>query len=56
MTFQELRQATGMNLKQFSNYFEIPYRTMQNWEEGQRKVPDYLLNLMIYKLQKEGLI
>lgn len=56
MTFQELRQATGMNLKQFSDYFEIPYRTIQNWEGGQRECPTYLLELMKYKLKKEQLI
>ena len=57
MTFKELREQSGMNLKQFSEYFEIPYRTIQNWEGGQRKCPEYLLKLMQYKLEsnkKEG--
>lgn len=40
----------------FSMYFEIPYRTMQNWELGLREYPDYLLKLMEYKLIHEGLI
>ena len=53
MTFQELRQSSGMNLKEFSEYFEIPYRTIQNWEGGQRTCPEYLLKLMRYKLDKE---
>lgn len=56
MTFKELRQASGMNKKQFSEYFEIPYRTIQNWEGGQRECPTYLLELMKYKLKKEQLI
>ena len=53
MKFKELRQASGMNLKQFSDYFEIPYRTVQNWEGGQRDCPEYLMKLMQYKLDNE---
>lgn len=53
MTFKELRQASGMNLTEFSKYFNIPYRTVQNWELGTRKCPDYLIELMAYKLEKE---
>lgn len=53
MTFKEIRSASGMNLKQFSEYFEIPYRTIQNWEGGQRVCPEYILKLIKYKLEKE---
>ena len=53
MTFKELRQQSGMNKKQFSDYFGIPYRTIQNWEAEVRPCPDYLLNLMQYKLDNE---
>lgn len=56
MTFKELRKASGMNLRQFSEYFAIPYRTIQNWEAGVRSCPDYLLALMEYKLRKERII
>lgn len=56
MTFKELRKASGMNLRQFSEYFSIPYRTIQNWEEGKRSCPDYLLALMEYKLRTERII
>ncbi len=56
MSFKELRIMAGMSLKQFSDYFEIPYRTIQNWEAEVRKCPEYLLELMVYKLKHEGLI
>ena len=39
----ELRESTGMTRKEFCEYFEIPYRTVQDWELGNRKMPDYLL-------------
>ena len=53
MNFKELRQMSGMNLTQFSKYFGIPYRTIQNWERGERQCPQYLLDLMEYKLNIE---
>lgn len=56
MTFKELRKASGMNLLQFSEYFSIPYRTIQHWDAGDRSCPDYLLALMEYKLRKERII
>lgn len=55
-TIKELRIATGMTQKVFSEYFGIPKRTIENWEGGQRECPPYLLELMKYKLEKEGLI
>ena len=51
----ELRNSTGMSRKEFCAYFEIPYRTLQDWELGNRKMPDYLLRLMAYKLEMEKL-
>lgn len=56
MPLKELRQRSGMSRKQFCEYFDIPYRTVQDWELENRKCPDYLLNLMEYKLTKEDLI
>lgn len=49
----ELRESTGMTRKEFCEYFEIPYRTVQDWELGNRKMPDYLLRLIEYKIRME---
>ena len=54
MTFKELREGSGMNKAKFAEYFEIPYRTVQNWEAGVNKCPDYLLKLLQYKLDNEN--
>ena len=51
--FKSLRESSGMSKKRFSEFFEIPYRTVQNWDAGINKCPDYLLNLMEYKLNHE---
>ena len=56
MTFKELREMSGMNKTQFGQYFDIPYRTIQNWESGLRECPKYLLDLMEYKLKNENII
>lgn len=52
----ELRQSTGMNRREFAEYFEIPYRTVQEWELGHRKMPEYLLRLMAYKIRMEAML
>ena len=58
MTFKELRISSGMSRPQFAEYFGIPYRTVQSWElsgkSNARPCPTYLLDLMKYKLEKEG--
>ncbi len=51
----KLRKSTGMTRKEFCEYFEIPYRTLQDWELDNRKVPEYLLRLMAYKVKMENL-
>ena len=56
MTFAELRAASGMTQKRFSEYFRVPLRTVENWSSGVSSCPEYLLELMIYKLEKEGIL
>ena len=51
-----LRTRAEMSRKQFTEYFGIPYRTVQDWELDNRKCPEYLVELMEYKLTKENLI
>ena len=53
---RKLRESTGMNRKEFCEYFEIPYMTETDWELGNRRVPQYLLRLMEYKVQMEKLV
>ena len=53
MTFNELFQHSGMTAKAFSDYFEVPYSTLQHWKRGERECPEYLIKLIAYKLEKE---
>lgn len=50
---KELRTRTGMSQSQFADYFHIPKQTLQNWEQDRRECPQYLLELIEYKLEKE---
>mgnify|MGYP001271513510 FL=1 len=52
---KKLRESTGMNRKEFCEYFEILYMTETDWELGNRRVPTYLLRLMEYKIRIEQL-
>lgn len=48
-----VRMQTKMNRKEFAEWLGIPYRTMQDWERGVSEVPDYVLNLIAYKVENE---
>lgn len=50
------RQQMGVNQQEFAVYFGIPQRTLVDWEREERKMPDYLLRLMMYKLEMEKLV
>ena len=51
--FIQLREATGMNRKEFSEYLDIPYRTMSDWENNLRTMPAYVFSLIEYKIRSE---
>lgn len=52
----ELRGVTEWTQKSFAEYFYIPRRTLQEWEYGKRGMPEYLLRLMVYKLEHENIV
>lgn len=56
MTVKELRKQSGMTQQKFAEYFGFPRRTLENWEAGVNKCPEYLIGLIGYKLEKECLI
>lgn len=54
MGIKEIRTLTGFSQKQFAEYFGIPLRTVQEWEQGRRKPPDYIPKLLerVWKAEK----
>lgn len=53
---KELRESTGMNRKEFCDYFQIPYRTVTEWERDNRHAPEYVLRLLEYYIRMENLV
>ena len=53
---KELREMTGINRKDFCKYFNIPYRTVTEWELDNRHAPEYVLRLLEYYIRNEELI
>lgn len=45
-TIKKLRRTTGLSQRKFAKKYEIPYRTIENWEEGKTEPPDYVLELL----------
>ena len=56
MTIKELRAASGMTQKEFAEYFGFSKRALEEWEGNRRKCPQYLIDLVEYKLRAEKII
>lgn len=50
MTIEEARKKQGMSRREVADWLEIPYRTLQNWENGERKCPKYIEKLIVEKI------
>ena len=53
MTILELRQKTGLSQGQFAKRFHLNVRTVQTWEQGIRKTPDYVVWLIARVIELE---
>lgn len=49
---REARQAAGLTREMVCEKIGIPPRTLQDWELGNRKPPDYVERLVIEKSKK----
>ena len=55
MNIRDMRKQLGDTQSEFAERYNIPFRTVQNWETGMRKPPKYILELLKARI-KEGLI
>ena len=46
MTIREMRTCLGNTQSEFAARYNIPFRTIQNWEAGVRNPPDYIIDLL----------
>lgn len=54
--FRRLLNQAGMTLKEFSDYFGIKYRTVQNWAGNVNSMPEWAQPLFELKLMTDGKI
>ena len=50
MTIKDARLLAGITQQQMSDRLDIPVRSIENWEAGDRKPPAYVEKLIIDKL------
>jgi len=54
MSIKEARKAAGMTRKQVTERLKIPYRTLQDWELGNNRIPEYIKILLEIFYKTEG--
>ena len=53
MNIREMRTQLGDTQSQFAARYHIPFRTVQNWETGLRKPPEYIMNLLESRIRED---
>lgn len=51
-TIKDARLNAGLTQAKMSEVFEIPKRTIENWETGKRNPPAYVEKLIIRELER----
>ena len=54
-TIQEIRKSTGLSQSKFCALLNIPVRTLQKWETGERSCPEYVVELIAYRVRHDPL-
>ena len=52
-TVKELRELSFMSQTEFSEATGIPKRTLENWEQGKRNPPEWVMTLLDYFVTHE---
>lgn len=55
MDIKEIRKLTGLSAQKFGDKYDIPLRTIQNWEGGVNAPPPYLVKLL-ERVVKEDIV
>ena len=50
MDLKDIRRIKKLSRQDVSDILDIPKRTIEDWEAGKRKAPDYVINLISDKL------
>ena len=53
MDIREMRTALGDTQSGFAARYHIPFRTIQNWESGVRRPPEYIRELLAQRVRED---
>lgn len=53
MDLREMRMKLGDTQSEFAARYNLPFRTVQNWENGVRKPPQYLMELLEQRIEAD---
>lgn len=53
MDIREMRMELGDTQSEFAARYHIPFRTIQNWESGTRKPPEYIVSLLEIQVKED---
>ena len=53
VSIAEIRKSTGMSQSEFAKLFDIPVRTLQDWEQERRVPPPYVPGMILRILNHE---
>lgn len=53
MSIREMRACLGDTQSEFAARYNIPFRTIQNWEAGVRKPPEYVVELLESRIKAD---
>lgn len=50
---KELRKQAGLTQKDFAAKYDIPRRTLEDWDRGQHAPPDYVAKIIIRCMEED---
>lgn len=53
MTIREIRALTNLSQPQFCEKYHIPLPTLRKWEQGKREPPDYVIELLEFRVRED---
>lgn len=53
MNIRDMRTRLGITQSDFAERYGIPFRTVQNWETGLRRPPEYIVNLLVTRIRSD---
>ena len=53
MTIKEIRTSTGLSQKKFAEKYNIPRRTIEDWETNKRIPPVYVTDMIEWRINTD---